>query len=455
MDSKVAALVSEGEFMFTAVPVTSMPRWDLAAEAIALRIRWFGLFLGFLYVNFGIKVEDRLVLDAILALGLIYTIMDSIWHLRGKVFFGEYPLVVSAMEALFIGILCFFEQDADSPFRFYYLLSLICCAIRHPLPTTYVTCLFHCFSYAVLNLALPEGSSNAFLVLLMTIVLVWLTWAASGFVNLTKQIESHLRNLNNELQEQQEELEQRIEDRTRQLQETQAQLLHQEKMAGFGLLAAGIAHEVGNPLMAISTIMQMLQRRDPEPYTKDKLQLVGTQLSRIQGILRELMNFSRPATVERTQFTIRDVVDEALGIAKYYRGINNRNVEATIAPNLPVISGQRDQFVQVIFNLVLNAIDATPNGGNIGLTANLAGENIQLTVSDNGCGIPLEEQHRLFQPYFTTKKQGTGLGLFICRKIMQEHGGTIQVTSTPGEGTRFELTIPAVAIVVPETEERK
>src|SRR5204863_8261797 len=112
----------------------------------------------------------------------------------------------------------------------------------------------------------------------------------------------HLARLNVTLREDQAQLEARIAERTSQLQEAQAHLLHQEKMAAFGLLAAGIAHEVGNPLMSISSLVQMLQRRDCDGYTREKLSLVNGQLQRIQGTLRELVNFSRPTTTDRTRF---------------------------------------------------------------------------------------------------------------------------------------------------------
>src|SRR5207253_5557026 len=115
----------------------------------------------------------------------------------------------------------------------------------------------------------------------------------------------------------QAQLEARIAERTRELQESQAHVLHQEKMAAFGLLAAGIAHEVGNPLTSISSLVQMLQRRDSDEYTREKLSLVSGQLQRIQTILRELIHFSRPASSARARVSLSEILDEALNIAKY------------------------------------------------------------------------------------------------------------------------------------------
>src|SRR5438128_6867988 len=114
-------------------------------------------------------------------------------------------------------------------------------------------------------------------------------------------------------------------------------------MAAFGLLAAGIAHEVGNPLTSISSLVQMLQRRDCDGYTRDKLALVSGQLQRIQAILRELMNFSRPASGARTRVALAEVLDEALSIAKYYKRTKGRNITTQVPHDLPPLVGVRDQ----------------------------------------------------------------------------------------------------------------
>src|SRR5262249_21941536 len=154
-------------------------------------------------------------------------------------------------------------------------------------------------------------------------------------------------------------------ERTRELQEAQAHVLHQEKMAAFGLLAAGIAHEVGNPLTSVSSLVQMLQRRDCDEYTREKLTLVLGQLQRIQTILRELINFSRPGSTAPTRFALNDILDEALNIAKYYKRTKGRIIEPRVLPDLPPLCGVRDQLVQALLNLILNAIDATDKGGRV------------------------------------------------------------------------------------------
>jgi signal transduction histidine kinase len=421
------------------------PRWELAAENISVKIRWFGLLVGYVLVNVDdASLDRRWVLSAILTLGAAYTLLDTAFSLRGRVFLGRYPLSISLMESLFIGLLCYFHTGLDSPFRYYYFLSLICCAVRHPSHVTYVTWALHCASYTVLYLALPPEQRQPLALLLTLVILGWVTWASDALGLLLKRVGSHLGRLNEALRENQTHLEARIAERTRELQEAQAQMLHQEKMAAFGLLAAGIAHEVGNPLTSISSLVQMLQKHGAaDDYSAEKLALVSGQLARIQTTLRELVNFSRPASSERTRFALADVLDEALNIAKYYKRTKGRRIECHVPPGLPPLDGVRDQLVQVFLNLVLNAVDATAKGGRIDLRAERAGNGVVVTVRDDGAGIGPEHAGRVFQPYFTTKKNGTGLGLFVSRKLIAEHGGGMEFESRPREGTTFRVDLPA------------
>jgi signal transduction histidine kinase len=417
--------------------------WELAAEAIAVKIRWFGLLVGFVLVNLAGHAGDRrAVLHALLVLGTAYTLLDTWFSLRGRVFLGRYPLAVSAMEALFIGLLCFYDQGLESPFRYYYFLSLVCCAIRHPPQVTYATCAAHCLSYGLLYLALPAEAQRPAAFALTVLMLGWVTWASIAMAMLLKRVGNYLGQLNEALRRHQTDLEARIAERTRELQEAQAHLLHQEKMAAFGLLAAGIAHEVGNPLTSISSMVQILQRRESDEYTLHKLGLVSGQLQRIRGTLRELVEFSRPASGTRTRVALGDILEEALGIAKYYKRTRGRIVAPELPADLPSLQGVRDQLVQVFLNLVLNAIDATAHDGRIELAVRRCHGAIEVTIRDNGHGIAPEHASRLFQPYFTTKKHGTGLGLFVTRQMLTEHGGTVEFESGPGSGTTFRVRLP-------------
>ena len=425
-------------------PKTRDTRWDLAAEAIAVKIRWFGVIIGLLLVETRPEhVANTTALRWILALGAAYAVVDTYFSLRGRAFLERLPLLVSLLEAVFIGLLCHFDSGLDSPFRYYYMMSLVSCAIRYDRVSTYVTCLLHCVSYSALALERPvfePGSEWTFPLTL--IVMLWVTWASASLSDSLKRAQSDLQRLNQALQENQALLEQRIAQRGRELQEAQASLLHQEKMAAFGLLAAGIAHEVGNPLASISSLVQMLARRHTDEYTQEKLALIEGQLTRIQGTLRELVDFSRPATRVMSPTNLNEAMDEALNIAKYYKRTKSKSIETDYAPDLPPIQAVRDQLVQLFLNLALNAIDATDKSGRIRLSTCLVDGHIEARVADNGQGIRPADRPKIFQPYYTTKDTGTGLGLFVSRKIVADLGGTIGFDSVPGQGTTFVVRLP-------------
>jgi two-component system, NtrC family, sensor kinase len=434
------------------VPPPTLPpqddRWQLAAEAITLRVRWFGLAVGYVLVNFVGRETSQSVLNGILTLGAVYALIDTLWSARGKVFLSDSPLVISLMEAVFIGLLCHFDYGTDSafnsPFRFYYFLSLLVCALRYPPQITYATFALHAVSFSTLT-ARPslwdwKNPPDVTTFLMTLIFMGWVTWASTALATLIRSAGRRLSQLNEELQQNQALLERRIEERTSELQQSQALLVQQEKQAAFGLLAAGIAHEVGNPLAAISSLVQMLNRRHDDGYTRERLQMVDDQLRRIQRTLRELVSFSRPATTARSLCDIHEVIDAALNIAKYYKRKKGKRIVTRFADGLPKLRIVRDQVVQVFLNLVLNAMDATADGGTVAISTSLREGWLEVDVTDDGHGIAPADRHKIFHPYFTTKPTGTGLGLFVCRNILEQSGeGRIELAATSGEGTTFTV----------------
>jgi signal transduction histidine kinase len=138
-----------------------------------------------------------------------------------------------------------------------------------------------------------------------------------------------------------------------------------------------------------------------------------------------------------------EVIDEALGIAKYYQRTKQRTITTAVPPELPAVEGVHDYLTQVVLNLVLNAIDATDDQGHIHLAAECTDGFLTLNVEDNGRGISIADRCRLFQPFFTTKTHGTGLGLFVCRQILEDHAGTLSFRSELGQGSVFMIRLPA------------
>ncbi len=417
--------------------------WQLPAEAITVRIHWFGLCVGYFLVNVLGTPAHRPELNGILTLGAVYALIDTIWSSRGRVFLERTPLFISLMEALFIGLLCHYDRGLDSLFRFYYFLSLIVCAFRNSTGVTVATLAFHAMSYLTLsNIQGVKANDQIQVLCLQLVFMAWVTWASTALANLLKGASRQLFELNTELQQNQTRLEERIAERTSELQQSQALLVQHEKQAAFGLLAAGIAHEVGNPLTAISNLVQLLNRRPLDADMHERLNLIDEQLRRIQRTLRELVDFSRPASNLQVTGNVHAVLDSALNIAKYYKRMKGKKIVTTYQPELPPVAMVRDQVQQVFLNLILNALDATQEGTMIEITTQSTDDAIRILVRDEGCGISLVQQSQLFEPYFTTKETGTGLGLFVCRNILKGSGGAIELVCSTTAGTTFAVTLP-------------
>jgi two-component system, NtrC family, sensor kinase len=425
---------------------TERSRWELAAESVVVKLRWFGVVMGYILVQTRTGLHDPWAVRAFLALGAGYAALDLAFWWMGEVILKRWPLFVSLMESVFIALLCYHDTGLNSPFRWYYLLSLICCSIRYRAVVAWWTVAFHSLSLLSLSLVLGSPSFWESSIPLTVTIMVWVTWASSSLAGSLHEAGRELERLNAELAMARANLERRVEERTEALRASQARVIQQEKMAAFGLLAAGIAHEVGNPLAALSSLVQILKRRGPDPYTAEKLDLAARQLQRIERTIRELIDFSRPASTAVSRVQIGDVVDEALGIAKYYQRTKERTLTTDVPTDLPAVVGVRDYLTQVILNLVLNAIDATDAQGHIHLAAHVEGAFLVLKVEDDGRGISIADRCRLFQPFFTTKAHGTGLGLFVSRQILEDHAGTLSVRSEPGRGSTFFVRLPSKPI---------
>ncbi|MCA9056295.1 MAG: two-component sensor histidine kinase, partial [Planctomycetaceae bacterium] len=178
-----------------------------------------------------------------------------------------------------------------------------------------------------------------------------------------------------------------------------------------------------------------------DQYMHERLWLVDEQLIRIQKTLRELVEFSRPSSSTATNCDIQVVLEAALRIAKYYKRMKGKTVRTRYADGLPIVTLVRDHILQVFLNLILNALDASEEGTFIEITTAVENERLVITFRDQGHGIAPVDQPRLFTPYFTTKPTGTGLGLFVCRNILTETGGDIELVESSPEGTTFRVIL--------------
>lgn len=224
----------------------------------------------------------------------------------------------------------------------------------------------------------------------------------------------------------------------------EAQIIHREKMAAFGLLAAGIAHEIGNPLTSLSSLVQYAQRKSHSEPTQEMLSVMRSQIDRIANIVREMVDFAHPPTYERCPTQVNDVIQSAIGIAKYDPRGKEVYVKAFLDPEIPPIVLVPDQLLQVCLNIILNAFDAMGSGGELIITSKQVEKRIEISFRDNGPGMSEEIMEHVFEPFFTTKEagKGTGLGLSVSYGIIKNFGGEILIKSRLGEGTTFTVVLP-------------
>jgi two-component system, NtrC family, sensor kinase len=231
------------------------------------------------------------------------------------------------------------------------------------------------------------------------------------------------------------------------LKDLYAQLVQSEKMAAFGSLGAGIAHEVKNPLAGILGITQLSLRAVTAGELMEKnLKIIEKETKRCKTIIENLLRFARQEQVEFSEVDVAQVMADALAIVDHQLGINNIKVEQELEQGMPHCQGNHNQLQQVLMNLMINAQQAMGgSSGTVRLSARKSGEgHVELRVSDTGPGIPKEIQKKIFDPFFTTKPvgQGTGLGLSVTYGIVKDHGGEIRLESGEGAGATFIITLP-------------
>ncbi len=223
------------------------------------------------------------------------------------------------------------------------------------------------------------------------------------------------------------------------------QLMHSQKMESIGTLAAGIAHEVGNPLTSISSIVQVLLRTQSDDFAKDKLGLVQAQVHRITKIIRDLVDFSRPSNYQLQPTDVVKSLTDAVEIVKMGKKAKDVTIITHVRHQIPLLTLVPDQIAQVFINILLNAVDALKGKtGTITTDFERDDDHIRVTVTDDGAGINPENLPKIFEPFFTTKPvgEGTGLGLWVSYGIVKSFGGDITVQSARGQGTSFCVTLP-------------
>lgn len=230
-----------------------------------------------------------------------------------------------------------------------------------------------------------------------------------------------------------------------QVLQTQKQLAQSEKMAAIGQLAAGLAHEIYNPLNVISGFSDfLLEKPASDEQRKQHLEDISRETSRCQKLVAELLHFAKPKEPERVPSDVNQLVSETLTLLQSQAKSQGIDVEPRLSKDIPVLALDRDQIKQVVLNLFLNACQAMPEGGKLIVETSRVNGRMEIAVKDTGVGIKEENLGNIFNPFFTTKEHGTGLGLALSYAMVERHGGTIRVDSRPGEGSTFTVSLPVI-----------
>ncbi len=239
-----------------------------------------------------------------------------------------------------------------------------------------------------------------------------------------------------------EESYRKLREQADQIIEIEEQLRRADRLSALGELSAGMAHEIRNPLGSIRGTAEILRdgvaANDPKSEFAD---ILIREVDRLNRVLEDFLRFARPAPVGHGRFAVNRVIQEVLDLTRQ-QALRNRVEVSTGLDEECEITGEGEQIKQALLNLVLNALQAMPDGGRLTVSTRREQNALHITVSDNGPGIPPENRERIFNPFVTTREGGTGLGLAITQRIVQGHDGHIVLQSTPGEGASFTVCLP-------------
>lgn len=260
-----------------------------------------------------------------------------------------------------------------------------------------------------------------------------------------------LKKAKNELMDWGNTLEKKVEEKTEAIHRAQAQLIHSEKLASLGRMAAGVAHEINSPLTGIVTFGHLLQKNfKPGTQEYEDITVIIDQANRCSTIIKGLLGFARASAADKAATNINDVLNSSLNIVRNKADFFNIKLVTEYAPDLARVKADASQLQQVFLNMIMNAADALEGKGSLTVVTKNIMEGsvpyVEIEFRDSGPGISEDSLEKLFEPFFTTKPvgKGTGLGLAVSHGIIQDHGGKINVKTRLGEGTSFFIKLPAV-----------
>jgi signal transduction histidine kinase len=214
-------------------------------------------------------------------------------------------------------------------------------------------------------------------------------------------------------------------------------------MAALGQLVAEITHEIKNPLMLIGGFAQQLSRVIDDEKNLKKVNIIADEVKRLERLLADLREFYLPKTIASEKVDIKELLQEVFSLVK--KDCKEKNIQTELSIDKPgiLVTGDRGRLKQVFLNLFKNSMEAMEHGGILSIETSLSGDHVEITVTDEGCGIPEQDKEKIFSPFFTTKSHGTGLGLCISKRIVEEHAGSsLTMKSEEGKGTSFNISLP-------------
>lgn len=229
----------------------------------------------------------------------------------------------------------------------------------------------------------------------------------------------------------------------RRVEDSQQALLRAEKMAAAGRLTASIAHEVNNPLQSVQNCLHLAGRDDLPPEKRQEyFELAQNELERLMKTMHRMLDFYRPGAVKVERVDVLDLLKHVLSLTAQQLSQRQIRVTTDLPDSLPAIYAVSGQIQQIFFNLILNSLDAMPGGGEIKISAREMNHGVEMIFQDSGPGIPEDRRNDIFEPFFSTKEGGTGLGLTVSYNIVTAHGGTLDLTNQNGSGACFRLFLP-------------
>lgn len=335
----------------------------------------------------------------------------------------------------------------DSPLRGFFVLHMVFASLLLPRYMAYCGALMAMLMYATGLVAVESWSQlrSDWLVLLGWASMLLLTVHLANHI--TRSLHDHRRRLIRQNR--------RVQAMSLRLRRHQESMIQNEKMVAMGQMAAGVAHEIANPLASMDSILQLIQR-NPQRLRTDAVATLREQLSRIHQIVQQMTAFAHPTEGHRHVVPLNELVEAALQIVRFDPRLKGMQIDKSLDADAGEVCVPPQAIQQVVINLVINALDAVAGvpQPRVAVSTRRTGSTCIIEVHDNGHGIKPEHLSRLFEPFFTTKPvgKGTGLGLSISYSFVRKQGGQIEVKSQPGQGASFLVQLPAAAALSPTRE---